>query len=157
MTRFDRDQALAGSSAELLGRFPNVGSGFVARLLTFVVASAFGLLLLADAGAASTTPHRSVSLASPRVKDAALVVSGVARARGGDVSVLYLARRCAPTLRSARRHYVIAYGRAGRRQPDRFRATIAVSEAVPRRGRACYLLVDARGRVQLRASRQYRM
>ena len=86
------------------------------------------------------------------------MVTGARTARRRDQFILYLARRCASTLTAARRgHYVIARGRVARSGHDRFRAMIADSEVRPRRGRACFLLADSRGRTRVRASDAYRM
>jgi hypothetical protein len=127
-------------------------------LLAALVAVLVLLAGVANAGSASAAPARSASVTTNGDATGDLVVTGARRARRGDQFILYLARRCASTIRAARRgHYVIARGRVSRSGRDRFRAMIAESEVRPRRGRACFLLADSRGSTRVRASDAYRM
>ena len=123
-----------------------------------IVAAIVLSALLAQAPAAHAA-QRSASLNAPRIDSGRnLVVSGAFRAERGDRAILYLARRCASTLRAARRgNYVIASGRVRRSGVERFRGKIALRTVRPRRRRACLLVASSRGRTLARASRSYRV
>ena len=88
-----------------------------------LVAAAVLLLALGDAASVSAAPARSARLTTAGDANGDLVVTGSRTARRRDEFVLYLARRCAATIRAARRgHYVIASGRVDRSGRERFRA-----------------------------------
>ena len=132
------------------------------RWARWLVACALGTALVLSflaSTSVATASARGVTLKPLRVtEDGNLLVAGAVRARRGDVGVLYFARRCASTVRAARRgHYIIASGRFGRTGVERFRATVALGDVKPRAGRACYLLADSNGRTRRQASRGYRL
>ena len=129
----------------------------VVRLIAITTAAFLAIVAAGPpaAGAAS----RSAALKAPRPDSSGnLIVAGEVRARRGDVTVLYLASRCASTVRGARRGpTVIAEGRVARTGVERFRAEVAESELKRRSGRVCLMVADARSRPKVRVSRAYRV
>ena len=125
---------------------------------TTLVAVLVLVLALGTAASVTAAPARSARVATDGDRNGNLIVTGSRTARRGDEFVLYLARRCASTIRAARRgNYVIASGKVDKAGRERFRAMIADSEVTPRRGRACFLLADSRRRTRLQTSAAYRM
>ena len=140
-------------------RFQPTDPRVLALARIWAIVSAIVLSALLAHVPAADAAQRSASLNAPRVDSGRnLVVAGAFRAERGDRMILYLARRCASTLRAARRgNYVIASGRVRRSGVDRFRGKVALRSVRPRRGSACLLVANSRGRTMARASRSYRV
>lgn len=110
---------------------------------------------------AQALPERFAAIrvrSTPDDPHVAIRVTGRTKTLRGDRTVLYMARRCEPTLREAREHFVIAYNARTRRGLDRFRADVGpelVGE--PRRGRVCLMLTGRDRQVRVQVSARYRL